>query len=153
MKYKVIELKPFKLLVVKEKFAINAVTNKIPNFWDEQIEEGVLKQLKELACEPGIYGSCGNVDLSSSTFEYGIGVKVKENIKITGFDLWEMDHLLWAVFECVNIDHIAEIWDSVFNDLFINSDYERVEGLAFEYYQENSGALFCELSIPIKKVK
>jgi AraC family transcriptional regulator len=153
MDYKVMSLEPFTVLAKTREFEIDAEINLIPSFWDEQIELGLVKQLSKVAIEPGLYGICQQIEPRKDTFNYGIGVKVSNDANIEGLNVWKIDNPLWAVFECENTKHIGEVWKVILEEFFINSIYERVEELDFELYLEDRPDIFCQLYIPIRKVK
>ena len=151
MEYKVITQEPFTLLGKTRNFKINAETNLIPSFWDEQIKEGLLTKLHDYASQPGIYGACYQVDENNDTFEYGIGVRVTKGLEVNDLKTIVIDNPIWAVFECNSVDHIGETWDYIMKEFLVNSDYDRVETLDYEFYPDDRDDIFCELYIPVKR--
>lgn len=148
MNYKIVTLEPFTLLAKSKTFKIDAETNLIPSFWDEQIKQGLLKELKEYAIEDGVYGACHQENSESMDFEYGIGMKVAPNTVVEHLDTVVINNPLWAVFECRSVDHIGETWEFILKQFLVNSDYQRVETLDYELYTDKE-EVFCELYIPV----
>ncbi|PAT01040.1 hypothetical protein CI105_08475 [Candidatus Izimaplasma bacterium ZiA1] len=153
MDYKVVSLEPFYLLAKNKKFVFDTEINLIPGFWDEQIKDGLFEKLANYSTEPGIYGACHQVDKTSNKFDYGIGVKVDKKLNVEGLDVWEVNNPLWAVFECKSAEHIGKVWEVILKEFFVNSNYERVEDLDFELYDDKNPNIFCELYVPIRKTK
>ena len=151
MNYKVVTQEPFTLLTKTKKFQIDAEVNLIPSFWDEQIKLGLLDTLKKHAIEGGIYGACHQEDAKSKEFDYGIGMKVNPGTVVEGLEEVLIDNPIWAVFECNSVDHIGETWDYILKQFLVNSDYERVETLDYEFYPEGREDIFCELYIPVRR--
>ncbi len=151
MKYKIVELEPFKLIGKSRDFEVNAEVNLIPSFWDEEIKNGLLKRLDELSSVPGIYGYCHQEDLGLNTFSYGIAMKTDSDTEQDGLEYTEITHPLWAVFECHSADHIGETWEYILKQFLVNTDYKRVEELDFEFYPHGREDIFCELYIPVER--
>lgn len=152
MEYKVVSLEPFTLLGKSKMFKVDAEVNLIPEFWDDELEKGLLKELSSYSIEDGVYGACFVENVDSNEFAYSISTKVKNGINVEGLETTTIDHPLWAVFECKSGEHIAQVWDYIIKEFLVNTDYERVEVLDFEYYNDSKLDHFCDLYIPIRKV-
>lgn len=150
MDYKIITLEPFTLLGKTRQFDIDAEVNLIPSFWDDEIKKGLLKELSVYAVDGAVYGACHQENKDATTFNYSISVKVDNDIEVSGLDKVLINNPLWAVFECHSVDHIGKTWDYILKQFLVNSDYERVEILDFEYYTDAKDN-FCDLYIPVKR--
>lgn len=151
MMYKLVTLEPFTLLLKKKEFYIDAEENLIPKFWEDEQKKGLLQTLFKEAVAQDLYGVCHQVDSSSNRFDYGIGVKVEEEKNIDGLENLTITQPLWAVFECNSVDHIGEVWDYIVKDFLVNTQFERVETLDFEFYPNDRQDIFCELYIPVRR--
>lgn len=159
MDYRIKKREPFKVLTKARLFNGDIVkedTNTdIPDFWKESGKDGTFEVLADSAIEQSTYGLCSQVDKTTNNFKYGIGKEVADDTKLVeGYEIWEVDHPLWAVFRCVGEtpDCIGETWSRIFKEFLPGSEYEFAEAIDFEYYPDESEEnLFCEIWIPIGK--
>lgn len=159
MIYRIEKKEPFNLVTKAQVFSgdiINDDTNtEIPDFWKECSKDGTFDVLSGRAKHQSMFGLCSPVDKTSNNFRYGIGKETDLNeIDIDGFEVWVIDHPLWAVFSCIGDtpDCIGEVWSRIFKEFLPGSEYEFIEYTDFEYYpKDGEEGLFCEIWIPISK--
>jgi AraC family transcriptional regulator len=87
-------------------------------------------------------------------FNYGIGMLYEGGEIPNGYDIWEVNPTLWAVFKCIgnNGDCIGVTWNRIFKEFLPSSDYEMLDDTDFELYPENNDTnCFCEIWIPVRK--
>jgi len=159
MDYRIEKRAAFTVLTKSRLFSGDIISEddntEIPDFWKEASGDGTLKVLSEHSKEKSVYGLCSPVDKASNSFKYGIGKEVDGGTRSTeGFEIWEVNHPLWAVFRCIGEtpDCIGDTWTRIFNEFLPGSDYEFAEYIDFEYYPvQGEEGLFCEIWIPIGK--
>lgn len=131
----------------------------ITEFWTECAGSGLIEPMKEL-CPPGkrdLYGLCGPVRDSDTSFWYGIGVKLEEGAEPPrggDYALWETEPADYAVFRCMGSDGdcIGEAWDRFFKEFCPGTGYVQTDAADYEvYFEKGELGLFCELWVPVKK--
>ncbi|MBI9048147.1 MAG: effector binding domain-containing protein [Anaerolineaceae bacterium] len=159
MEYKIVEREPFKLIAKTRQFKneiVNDDTNHdIPDFWEENIEAGLIPELKKMAASDDIYGACAALSKEIDTFAYGIGVQYDGDAVPDGYRLWEVKPTLWGVFPCYGKDAecVRETWKKIFGEFLPGSGYDMLDEVDFEFYpaEKEREDLFCEIRIPIGK--
>lgn len=154
MEYRIVELESMKLLCVKKQFPNSIVESEenteISDFWTEKLQDGTVGKLLGFSSSKEIYGPCGSIDKASKYFSYGIGV-LYEGESIDGFNLWEINHPLYACFVCKTKEDMGNTWKAIMEEFLPNSDYEMVDEPDFELYPTEESKYFCEIYVPIKK--
>jgi len=152
MDYRIIKMQTMQLLCVKKAFSNQIIeeehNQEIPDFWTEKFGDGTVKHLQEKSQGKGLYGLCNAVDLESDSFYYGIGVPYQGE-EVKGFDLWEINHPLYAVFTCKTVDDMGPTWKGIMEEFLPNSDYQMADATDFEFYPEDED-YFCEIWVPIQ---
>lgn len=158
MDYKIVEKEEFKLLAKVRSFRNESISEEgnteIPDFWKECSNTGVFNELRKYAKEYDAYGVCTPVSKESKFFDYAIAMKYDGGEIPEGYTVLEVKPTLWAVFKCIGTDGkcISDTWDKIFKEFLPSSDYNMLDDLDFEFYQENSDKdLFCEIWIPVEK--
>lgn len=160
MNYRIVEKEPFKLIAKVKQFPNESVNeageevNEIPGFWEESMKSNVYDTLKAHAASDDFYGVCAPISEESDYFDYGIGMVYDGSSVPEGYQVWEVNPTLWAVFSCIGDtpDCIGETWERIFKEFLPGSDYEMLDDTDFELYPANSeDDLFCEIWIPVKK--
>lgn len=159
MTYRIEKREAFEVLIKGRIFSGESINDdgntEIPQFWEESGKDGTFDVLSGNAKNQSVYGLCNPIDKTSNSFRYGIGKETDiEEIDIKGFEVWLIDHPLWAVFPCVGDtpECIGETWSRIFKEFLPGSEYEFIDYTDFEYYPEDGEeGLFCEIWIPISK--
>lgn len=158
--YKIVERDPFKLIAKVEQFPNESINeageeiNEIPGFWKRSMESDVYDTLKAHASSDDFFGVCAPISEGSDYFDYGIGTVYDGSSVPEGYQVWDVNPRLWAVFSCIGEtpDCIGETWEKIFKEFLPGSDYQMLEDTDFELYPAQSEAhLFCEIWIPVKK--
>lgn len=152
MDYKIMKMQEQKFLCVKKAFANQIIeeesNTEIPDFWTEKLGDKTVKRLQEHSQGQGLYGLCNAVDLESDSFYYGIGVPYQGE-ELEGFDLWEVNHPLYAVFTCKTMEDMGPTWKGIMEEFLPNSGYQIADATDFEFYPEGED-YFCEIWVPIQ---
>lgn len=155
MEYRIEELPAMKFLVKSRSFnntsAGDENNTEIGAFWTEFLQEEHC--ISSLAIDASSYGLCAPVSVPKDSFEYGIGIRINEEIDLPGFSPWEVKAGKWAVFECMGSDGqcIGEQWKRIFSEFLPASSYEMIEDIDMEKYPYNGKpGLFCEIWIPVR---
>jgi AraC family transcriptional regulator len=153
MDYRIVKQEPFTLLCVKKAFPNSIIEEEnnhdIPDYWTEHIQKGTIKELLQYAEDKTVYGPCDAVSKDSDSFYYGIGVQYKGE-PIDDFDLWHVNHPLYAVFQCQTKDDMGSTWKKIFEEFLPNSDYELADATDLEVYPDDDKDYFCEIWVPIQ---
>jgi len=148
MDYRIEKRNKFKILAIVRNFNLQTSKQKIPEFWDELKEKGKIKELSKDYTEKTI-GICLGEN-GTENFEYGIGVEVEdEEATINNAKIIEVPESLWVVFKCEgqNPKDIDEMWQRIYKEYFITSEYKQSMDLDFELYDSKD----TEIWIPINK--
>ncbi|GAA0126985.1 AraC family transcriptional regulator [Clostridium sp. CTA-19] len=158
MEYKIVGRETFKLLTKVQAFRNEVVSedgnNEIPDFWKKCGENDTFKVLNKYTKKHDVYGVCAPISEQSIHFNYGIGMLYEGGEIPNGYDIWEVNPTLWAVFKCIgnNGDCIGATWNRIFKEFLPSSDYEMLDDTDFELYPENNDTnCFCEIWIPVRK--
>lgn len=158
MDYRIIEREKFQLLAKIKSFRNESISEEenteIPDFWKQCGKDDTFNILNKYAKNHDVYGICAPISKEETHFHYGIGMMYDGEMIPKGFQVWEVNPTLWAVFKCVgtNGDCIGETWDRIFKEFLPNSEYNMLDDVDFELYpEEGSTDCFCEIWIPVKK--
>lgn len=158
MNYRIVEREKFQVLAKVKTFPNEIVAEKgnhdIADYWAECGNEGVFNVLAEHSKSHDNYGLCAPISKESNCFDYGIGKLYEGGEVPEGFQIWNVESTLWAVFECMGEDGecISDTWDRIFKEFLPSSDYNMLDDTDFEIYGENlKPGCFCEVWIPVSK--
>ena len=158
MEYRIVEREKFQLLTKVQSFCNESVTEEgnteIPRFWKKCSEDGVFDVLNKHTKKHDFYGVCAPVSKESKYFDYGIGMVYDGGEVPDGYQVWNVEPTLWAVFKCIGEDGrcIGETWDRIFKEFLPSSDYNMLDDTDFELYPEDGNSdYFCEIWIPVEK--
>jgi len=140
----------------KEKFEIEAIIrsfsietkSKIPEFWDEIKDSGMLKEISKdfTRCTLGVCIGENN----AKEYKYGIGIElINDDKQMSGTEIIKVAKSKWIVFKCKGqkADDINELWSRIYREYFITSEYKQSMNIDFELYNEKD----TEIWIPICK--
>ena len=157
LEYRIEQTDEMSLLVKQRKFH-NEITleegnHDIADFWTECYRDGIIDVLKEYQKTPDLYGVCAPLGKTDPHFLYGIGVICQQNTHAEGFDWLAVAPQQWAVFPCIGEDGdcIGEIWERIFKEFLVQSEYEMLDEMDFELYPPAGSDYFCEIWIPVRK--
>lgn len=156
MDYRIEDRGGFKLLAKVEQFQNEPIdgsmNNLVPAFWQKSTQEGVLDVLCKNG-SGGLYGICGPVSKASGYFDYGIAIEYSDSSVPEGFQIWEVDAGLWAVFKSTGDapKSIGETWQRIFSEFFPGSDYVMRDSADFEYYSDDEHPFYCDIWVPVEK--
>lgn len=143
MDYRIVEKESFKVVGRARKFLPNndeAV--KIPEFWGECKNSGLLERLMNDLCK----GKTGAVTEGESLgicvgekegFTYIIGVEIPDSSVQDGLDTITIPAASWAIFECIGAmpDAIQSLWKKIYEEWFPSTGYEQAHNIPdFEVY-------------------
>lgn len=158
MDYKIVKNEGFQLLGKGKSFKNESISdggnNEIPDFWIECSSTGIFNVLSKYTKEHDLYGICSSISKESKYFDYAIAMKYNGGEIPDGYNVWNVKHTLWAVFQCIGTDEkcIGDTWDRIFKEFLPSSDYNMINDLDFELYPENNDTdCFCEIWIPVEK--
>lgn len=157
MDYRIEKREPFKLLAKVRQFRNETTSEEgnteIPDFWQECIDNGILKILEQSTGKQDEYGVCAPLSKESQYFDYGIGMEYTGSNVPEGFSIWEVKPTLWAVFKCIGETGacIGETWEKIYSEFLPGSDYNMLDDTDFELYKDDSSDCFCEIWIPVEK--
>lgn len=170
MDYRIIQTDKRNFIAITKRFRNDIINDEdnheIPDFWQACQDKNMIDPLLNL-CPMGnrdLYGLCSPTKDGEEYFEYGIGIMVHEStplcelqqLESAGYQIWNAEPGTYVVFDCIgeDADCISETWSKFYKEFLPQVGYEAAEEIDYELYPENCRAgLFCELWIPIKKVK
>lgn len=137
--------------------------NDISDFWEECYANNRIEPMKALRDEKDdrIYGLCAPLTENETCFEYGIGVRLENEVtceeqtllRTEEYRYWETEPCTYAVFECIgeNGECIGEAWERFYQEYLPQSGYESCIETDYEvYFDKDKKGVFCELWIPVK---
>ena len=159
MNYRIETKEAFRIVGAKRHYEIKVEENfaKIPKFWVEMHQAGLIPRLCELMNRPpyGVLGVCGGMD--GKTFDYYIAVA---SDKAAPDDLveFEVPACTWAIFECVGAmpKAIQELQTRIVSEWLPASGYEYSDSPDIEVYFEGDQSApdyRCEVWLPVTKTK
>ena len=166
MDYQIIEKPAFDVVGKYRKFTTAGGENlkKIPEFWDEFIQDNYLEALMKLT-EGGTGPVTGAEDLGicffsgdekKDEFSYGIGVEKPGGVVPEEFDLLHVPEATWAIFESIGPmpGAIQKVTLKVFQEWFPATGYEHDNKPELEVYlpgDPNSLEYRCQVWMPVIK--
>lgn len=158
MDYRLVDHKPFTLIgkSIEVSTENNENTTRIPIFWAESHQEGLITALCELPECEAIAGACIMPDHTSKSFTYAIAAIVPDAIEDSALSQWPIGSHTWAVFDCVGpMPHaIQNVWQRIYSEWFPATGFEHAKGPELEIYppgDTQSSDYRCEIWIPIIK--
>ena len=137
--------------------------NDISDFWEECYANNRIEPMKALRDEKDdrIYGLCAPLTENETCFEYGIGVRLENEVtceeqtllRTEEYRYWETEPCTYAVFECIgeNGECIGEAWERFYQEYLPQSGYESCIETDYEvYFDKDKKGVFCELWIPVE---
>jgi len=138
---------------------------KIPEFWQECMDDGTLKKLhnEPFAKNHYEYGACFPENPENGEFEYIIGIEINEMMDVPKeYHVCSIPEATYAVFSSPPADDasfaasIQGTWKYIFSEWFPDSGYEFMEnGVDFELYDERSKSetgKVMDVFVPVMKV-
>ena len=124
--------------------------NKIPKYWNEMKEKGVLDNISDNYTK-NLLGICIGTQ-NVFDYQYGIGIEIEDTEDIEtnlGMKVVEIPKCSWVVFRCEGQDEkdINELWTRIYKEFFITSSYKQCLDIDFELYDDKD----TEIWIPISK--
>ncbi|SHK63257.1 GyrI-like domain-containing protein, partial [Paramaledivibacter caminithermalis] len=85
---------------------------KIPKFWEEFCQKGLDQKLMELSDSKDMLGICMDYSKEFEEITYVIAIKKTKDVKLEGFEEFEIPASTWAVFQSVGSipDAIQKVW-------------------------------------------
>lgn len=158
LNYRIEHRSSFSLLVLTKVFNVERVNScgnhDIPLFWEKSWNSGVFDKLKTFRLNDDNYAICSPISSESENFRYGIGVMCDDNaIPPKGYSYKRVESGLWAVFTCYGTDGVCmeKMWDNIYKDFLVMSDYAMRDYLDMECYPKNSNGIFSEIWVPVQK--
>ncbi len=158
MEYRLEKRKGFKLLAKVREFendeSFETDNNDIAKFWQESQKDGTFEVLHGKSVSDDMYGVCGPISKESNRFRYGIGVRYVKDPVPKGFEIWDVEPGLWAVFKCMGEDPacIGTTWERIFKEFLPGAEVEMLEKTDYELYSDDfEEGCFCEIWIPVEK--
>lgn len=148
MEYRMERKEKFRISAIIRDFNLQTSKKEIPEFWEELKKNEKLKEISKDYTEKTI-GICLG-ESGTEDFEYGIGreLETKEEA-IEGTRMIEIPESLWVVFKCEgqNPEDINKLWQKIYKEYFVTSEYKQCMDLDFELYDSKD----TEIWIPISK--
>src|SRR5690625_1757968 len=141
MQVKIVELKGFQVVGVKQEFSLVNEENLvgIPKMWERVNGEGTGGRLFKLNNGPveGVVGVC--VEKDSQSIDYWIGTP-HEGSTPNGLSTLEIPTSKWAIFEVHGPmpDAMSNAWKQIFSEWFPSSGYERAGTPELEVYSDEA---------------
>ena len=148
MEYKIEKKDKFKIAAFVKDFNLKTSKKEIPKFWTTLKETGKQKELTKDYTKNAI-GICLGTN-GAQEFRYGIGVEVEEKeTMMKGTEIIEVAESLWVVFKCEgqNPEDINKLWEKIYKEYFVISEYKQSMDLDFELYDSKD----TQIWIPISK--
>ncbi|MCG8502480.1 MAG: GyrI-like domain-containing protein, partial [Firmicutes bacterium] len=155
MNYKIEKKGAFKIVGVKEHMDIEESFDKIPLFWQKNLQAGTISRLSELRVQPpfGVLGISTCED--SKGFDYYIGVATDKPAP-EGTVEYEVPACTWAIFECVGPVPLAiqELEKRIITEWLPTSGYDYANAPDIEVLTKGdpqSSTYRSEVWFPIKE--
>lgn len=157
MNYKIVSKDSFKIVGVKEHFAMGIEESfaEVPNFWQKTIENGVVPSIISLIDgEPsGLLGV--STCMNGKDFDYYIAAATNKQPP-DGMAEYIVPKCTWAVFECVGAmpKSIQELQKRIVSEWLPTSGYEYANAPDIEVYfdgNQQADDYKCEVWLPIIK--
>lgn len=160
MNYKIVEKPAFSLIGkgIQVSTENNENTTRIPLFWNESHQSGLVEKLCQVKDFQDIVGACimPSGEPVSKTFTYAIAAIGSSNAGLEDLEAWPVPACTWAVFESVGPmpNAIQEVWHRIFAEWFPATGFEHADAPELEVYPlgDTSAADYrCEVWIPVIK--
>ena len=147
LNYRIEDKEEFEIEAIIRSFSIET-KSKIPEFWDEIKDSGMLKEISKdfTRCTLGVCIGENN----AKEYKYGIGIElINDDKQMSGTEIIKVAKSKWIVFKCKGqkADDINELWSRIYREYFITSEYKQSMNIDFELYDEKD----TEIWIPICK--
>jgi AraC family transcriptional regulator len=162
MNWRIEEREAFEVFGIDRIFG-NDETEKVPQFWDEIIENGEHERLYQAAgAKRGGDGKhcvnavCGYCEPGENVFPYMICALKKPDSNTNGFKTAQIPETIWAVFRSDKTDSIGVeipvLFNRAYSEWLPSSSYNKALGPDMEiYYTAEDGKHFEEVWIPVKR--
>lgn len=131
--------------------------SRIPKFWQESAQKGVIPELCKLMDGqlPGILGVCVGDWEKDSFFDYYIAVSSKESLP-AGMHEYMVPASTWAIFECKGPmpTAIQKMQERIMTEWFPSSGYQYADAPDIEVYSDGDNTAqdyTCWIWVPVKK--
>ncbi len=156
MDYKISKKKGFEIVGVSIRTTTEGGVNfkKIPEFWQESMQNGMYEKLEKNAGELGVLGVCYGEDLEQKEFSYMIAVEGEKVKGLDNYEVLKVPSCTWAIFQCVGPlpGAMQKVWQSIFSEWFPATKYEHANAPELEVYLQgdpNAEDYRCEIWIPV----
>ncbi len=157
MDYKIIDKDAFKVIGKSIRVSTKDGENykRIPEFWQENCENGFNERLEKFEGKLGKLGICWN-DYSNEEFTYIIAIE-KPAVEVNeSVQEYTIPASTWAVFESVGPmpDSIQKVWGRIFSEWFPASSFEHADAPELEVYPQGdseSEDYHCQIWVPVVK--
>ncbi|WP_068613857.1 AraC family transcriptional regulator [Paenibacillus tuaregi] len=139
MNYRMVELKPFRIVGISERVNTENAFSIIPQIWDNARSQGVFEELWNIRQEGhevgGILGICANGEFGENEeFDYILAI-TSEHEPREGMVKFEYPASTWAVFDAPgHPGGIQEIWKRLYTEWVPSSSYDLAYLPAIENY-------------------
>jgi len=163
MDYRIIEKPAFKVIGKAKIFSMVNGENfiKIPQFWDDFIQAKYFEPLEKLTS-----GKAGTVTEAISLgvcipgeppeFTYAIGIEKPDGKTLSGYDVFAVPAVSWAVFDVTGLNNLQPVTKQIFSEWFPSTGYEHATAPEVEVYlpgDVSSPDYRMQIWIPIIKKK
>ena len=162
MNWRIEEKEAFEVFGIERVFG-NDETDKVPQLWDESIENGEYERLYRAAGaqrgEDGMHcinAVCGYCEPGDDSFPYMICALKRPDSNTEGFKVAQVPGATWAVFRSDKNDRMGVETPALFNRAYSewlpSSGFDKAVGPDMEmYYTAPDGKHFEEVWIPVAK--
>lgn len=161
MDYRIEKSEGFKVVGKSIKVSMQGGQNNIviPQFWDENCENGFVQSLEKMAGPLGRFGICYDFCHEKQELTYMIAVEKgesREKEELEELEILEVPPSTWAIFKSVGaMPHaIQKVWGRIYSEWFPATGYEHSGGPELEVYlpgNPDSNDYVCEVWIPVKE--
>lgn len=160
MNYKIVDKPAFALIGkgIQVSTENNENTTRIPLFWNECHQTGLVEKLCSVKGFQDIVGACIMPvgEPVSKMFTYAVAAIGDSNEGLESLEAWPVPACTWAVFESVGPmpNAIQEVWHRIFAEWFPATGFEHADAPELEVYPlgDTSAADYrCEVWIPVVK--
>ncbi len=157
MTYKIEKKEAFRIVGVKDHMEVNPEANfmRVPAFWQETTQKGLLPQICALMNEPP-YGVLGiSTCMDGKEMDYYIGAASSRPVP-DGMEEYLVPPATWAVFTCIGPlpNALQDLQRRIITEWLPTSGYEYADAPDIELYTEGdqqSSTYSCEVWLPIVK--
>lgn len=157
MEYRIERKESFKVVGVKKRFLMSMEDSfaKVPQFWQETIESGVVPEILGLLEDPS-HGLLGvSTCMNGEDFDYYISVPTTQDTPAT-MEEYTVPKGTWAIFECVGAmpKAIQDLQKRIITEWLPTSGYEYSDAPDIEVYfagDQKSADYRSEVWVPVTK--